>query len=166
VGGAERIAVNRDYDDLTPEAQDERDDFEARYGFGGNCSCHISPPCGSCVHPGNPLNQAEDDAAWRAQAAPQHVAARQINPEVLAMKQADLIKTLRKQRNIAAVEPIHATLAPVLAYVRYIGDLKGEVFHAVTIPEGSAAHGMGYRYASIPDDELAHYLASGATLAS
>jgi hypothetical protein len=81
------------------------------------------------------------------------------------MKQTDLMKTLRKQRDTAAVEPIHATLAPVLAYVRYISELKGETFHAVTIPAGSVAHGMGYRYVSIPDDELAHYLANGATLA-
>lgn len=78
----------------------------------------------------------------------------------------DLTKTLRKQRAAAAVEPIHATLPPVQAYVKYISKLKGETFHAVTIPAGSAAHGMGYRYVSIPADELAHYLANGATLAA
>ena len=33
---------------LTPEAEAEREDFEAKYGMLGNCSCHISPPCGSC----------------------------------------------------------------------------------------------------------------------
>lgn len=48
---------------LTKEAQAERDDFELSYQ-GGNCSCHISPPCGSCTHPGNPKNQAEDESAW------------------------------------------------------------------------------------------------------
>lgn len=48
---------------LTPEAQAERDDFDRAYD-GGNCSCHISPPCGSCTHPGNPRNQEEDDTAW------------------------------------------------------------------------------------------------------
>lgn len=77
------------------------------------------------------------------------------------MQQA-LTKTLRRQREVALVEPIHATLAPVLAYVKYISDLKGEPFHAVTIPEGSAAYNMGYRYVSIPGDELQHYLANGA----
>lgn len=46
--------------ELTPEAQDERDDYERYYG---GCSCHISPPCGACTHPGNPLNQ-EDDSCW------------------------------------------------------------------------------------------------------
>lgn len=49
---------------LTYEAQCERDDFTTLFGLDGNCSCHVSPPCGSCTHPGNPLNQAEDDQAW------------------------------------------------------------------------------------------------------
>jgi hypothetical protein len=49
---------------LTAEAEAERDDFERAYGLGGNCACHISPPCGSCSHPGNPRNQAEDETAW------------------------------------------------------------------------------------------------------
>lgn len=49
---------------LTDEAQEARDNFEAEYGVSGNCSCHISPPCGSCVDPGNPLNQEEDEDAW------------------------------------------------------------------------------------------------------
>ncbi|MDP4076200.1 hypothetical protein [Acidovorax sp. A1169] len=48
---------------LTPEAQGERDDFDRSYD-GGNCSCHLSPPCGSCTHPGNPRNQEEDPDAW------------------------------------------------------------------------------------------------------
>jgi hypothetical protein len=48
---------------LTDGAQLERDDFEAKYGK-GNCSCHISPPCSSCLHPGNPVNQEEDDSCW------------------------------------------------------------------------------------------------------
>lgn len=49
---------------LTDEAQAERDQFESTYGRGGNCSCHISPPCSSCLHPGNPANQEEDDSCW------------------------------------------------------------------------------------------------------
>ena len=48
---------------LTDEAEAEAADFFAHYRD-GNCSCHISPPCGSCTHPGNPRNQAEDDSAW------------------------------------------------------------------------------------------------------
>lgn len=48
---------------LTPEAQAERDEFDAAFGNHG-CSCHISPPCNFCVHPGNPLNQDEDADAW------------------------------------------------------------------------------------------------------
>lgn len=76
-----------------------------------------------------------------------------------------MTKTLQRQRAAAAVGPIHATLPPVQAYVRYISELKGEKFHAVTIPEGSAAHRMGYRFVSIPDAELAYYLANGAAMA-
>lgn len=48
---------------LTPEAEADRADFMSRYD-GGNCSCHLSPPCGSCTHPGNPMNQEEDDSCW------------------------------------------------------------------------------------------------------
>lgn len=48
---------------LTDEAEAEYASFYHEYGD-GNCSCHISAPCGSCTHPGNPLNQAEDDTAW------------------------------------------------------------------------------------------------------
>ena len=49
---------------LTAEAENDRMDFISEYGYDGNCSCHLSPPCNSCLHPGNPLNQAEDDTAW------------------------------------------------------------------------------------------------------
>lgn len=50
--------------ELTEEAQDERDDYERYHREYGGCSCHISPPCGSCTHPGNPMNQDEDDSCW------------------------------------------------------------------------------------------------------
>lgn len=49
---------------LHPDAQADRDDFVRAYGTDGNCSCHLSPPCGSCTHPGNPRNQEEDDNCW------------------------------------------------------------------------------------------------------
>lgn len=48
---------------LTDEAEAEADDFRRVHGD-GNCSCHISPPCSSCTHPGNPLNLEEDGDAW------------------------------------------------------------------------------------------------------
>ena len=32
--------------------------------FYDNCSCHISPPCSSCVHEGNPANLEETPEAW------------------------------------------------------------------------------------------------------
>lgn len=49
---------------LTPEAQADRDDFVSSYGDDGNCSCHLSAPCASCMHPGNPLQQDEDESCW------------------------------------------------------------------------------------------------------
>lgn len=48
---------------LTPEAQADRDDFERYAREHGGCSCHISPPCGYCSHPGNPLCQ-DDESCW------------------------------------------------------------------------------------------------------
>jgi DnaJ-class molecular chaperone len=48
---------------LTPEAQADRDEFDATFANSG-CACHISPPCNFCVHAGNPDNQAEDEDAW------------------------------------------------------------------------------------------------------
>ena len=79
--------------------------------------------------------------------------------------QAQLTKTLRRLRESVHVEPIHAKAEPVREYAKQISDLKGVPFSVVTIPEGSAAHGMGYRFVSIPNDELPHYLANGAALA-
>lgn len=79
--------------------------------------------------------------------------------------QVELTKSLKRQREALQVEPIHAQAEPVRAYAKQISELKGEPFSVVTIPDGSAAHRMGYRFVSIPGSELAHYLANGATLA-
>lgn len=46
---------------LTKEAQIDRDAFE-RDSQG--CTCFISPPCSHCMHPGNPINQDEDESCW------------------------------------------------------------------------------------------------------
>jgi hypothetical protein len=48
---------------LKPWAQELADDFERIYGS-GNCSCHIRPPCLSCMHPGNPLQLECIPNAW------------------------------------------------------------------------------------------------------
>ena len=48
---------------LTKEAQEDRDDFFRLYPWGSGCLCHIMPPCTYCTHPGNPMNQ-EDDQFW------------------------------------------------------------------------------------------------------
>lgn len=40
-------------------------EYEDLYAsFDGDCSCHISPPCGSCLDPGNPLQLENNDDAW------------------------------------------------------------------------------------------------------
>lgn len=49
---------------LHPDAEADRRDFVRAFGSDGNCSCHLSPPCGSCTHPGNPVNQEEDEECW------------------------------------------------------------------------------------------------------
>jgi hypothetical protein len=77
----------------------------------------------------------------------------------------ELTKTLKRQRATAAVEPIHANLPPVQAYVKYISDLTGVPHRAVTVPEGTAAHGMGFRFVSVSAHELDYYVENGATLA-
>ncbi|MCK9394179.1 MAG: hypothetical protein M0Q44_01130 [Methylobacter sp.] len=46
---------------LTQQAEDDRVEWELNYD---GCSCHISPPCSSCIHLGNPSNQDEDDSCW------------------------------------------------------------------------------------------------------
>lgn len=64
-----------------------------------------------------------------------------------------------------SVELIHATSGPVFAYAKQLSELRGEPFNVVSIPEGSAAYRMGYRFTSVPESELAYYLANGAELA-
>ncbi len=48
---------------LTPQAQADRDSFEAGFKDRG-CTCFRNPPCGYCTDPGNPRNQEEHDACW------------------------------------------------------------------------------------------------------
>lgn len=73
--------------------------------------------------------------------------------------------TGKRQRAGAAIDPIHAELEPVRRYAQWISQLKKEPHLAVSIPEGTAAYGMGYRFVSIPESERGHYLGNGATLA-
>lgn len=82
------------------------------------------------------------------------------------MDHKQLTVTLKKQRDALLVEPIHATVEPVRAYAEQIAKVKGEPFSVVEIPEGTSAYGMGYRFVSIPNTELDHYLANGARLAA
>ena len=122
---------------LTPEAEAEREDFEARYGMLGNCSCHISPPCGSCTHPGNPRNQEEDETAWVAAGdseggetdAP---AVKFLAPEDYEMPPADpvLLASANKmlcERMEAIAEQLRAGTIPELENVTGAEDLAPHV---------------------------------------
>lgn len=65
---------------LTPEAERELGQFEADYGELG-CVCFTGcAPCGWCTHPGNPLNQAEDETAWVEEPVPPDCDCRQPAP--------------------------------------------------------------------------------------
>lgn len=75
-----------------------------------------------------------------------------------------LTATLKRQRTAAPIAAIHADPGPVQAYAEWIAGLKGSSHEVVAIPTGSAAHGMGYRFVSIPSVERDYYLANGATL--
>ena len=37
---------------------------EAYADWDGDCSCHLSPPCNSCLHEGNPEQLENNDDAW------------------------------------------------------------------------------------------------------
>ena len=58
--------------------------------------------------------------------------------------------------------PIHKSPKPVVLYASRISEVMGKPHCVVTIPEGSAAYNMGYRYCSIDESELADYEAGGA----
>lgn len=49
---------------LTQEAQDRISNFERSECGQRGCSCFISPPCGHCTDPDNPINVMEEDGAW------------------------------------------------------------------------------------------------------
>jgi hypothetical protein len=93
---------------LTDAAQDDRDDFEAKFD-GGNCSCHINPPCSSCLHPGNPANQEEDETAWTTELEAEQPA----NPVKAFSENSDTQGALAEQsttvRENRTFEPMHFT---------------------------------------------------------
>lgn len=72
--------------------------------------------------------------------------------------------TISQLRSAMQIEPIHADLTPVKSYAREITNLKSEQFSVVSVPKGTAAHGMGYRFVCIPNSELDYYISNGATL--
>lgn len=60
---------------------------------------------------------------------------------------------------------IHAKKEHVIAYRNEFLKPLGLDHAVVTVPAGSAAYHMGYRFTTCARDELADYIAGGATLA-
>lgn len=67
---------------MTADASYDHEEFRRLFGSEGNCSCHISPPCNSCIHHGNPINMDEDDSAWEPDLAPRYVLPDDVPPPV------------------------------------------------------------------------------------
>lgn len=62
------------------------------------------------------------------------------------------------------MQSMQADVAPVRAYAADLCKITGKTHHVITIPNGSQAFDMGYRYTTCPDDELDYYVQHGATL--
>lgn len=54
---------------LTDEGEQYKHDFETEMQD-SSCSCHISPPCAFCLHPGNPANLDANDSLWEPDTLP------------------------------------------------------------------------------------------------
>ena len=63
-----------------------------------------------------------------------------------------------------APDSIHADRAPVAAWAAELARM-GKDLVVITVPPGSAAYAMGYRFTTCARDELPDYLAGGATVA-
>lgn len=63
-----------------------------------------------------------------------------------------------------APSPIHALAQPVVAYAKQIGHFTNTKYSVVSIPEGSRAHQLGYRFLSVKACNLPQCIADGATL--
>lgn len=61
-------------------------------------------------------------------------------------------------------ETASASYPPVERYAAALTKLKKVQHHVMSIPKGSAAWWLGYRYVSVPADEVAFYQSKGATL--
>lgn len=61
-------------------------------------------------------------------------------------------------------EAASAAYPPVERYAAALTRLKGVKHHVMSIPKGSAAYQLGYRYVSVPAGELAYYQSKGAQL--
>lgn len=61
----ELSALHEPEPSLNKEGEKQRFYWQTLYGGSDGCRCAVMvPPCGNCVHPGNPKNQAETPEHW------------------------------------------------------------------------------------------------------
>ncbi len=116
---------------LTPEAQLERDQFDRKFGSDGNCSCHLSPPCGSCTHPGNPRNQEEDETAWVTESG--------TDAHKTVTKQAGSTENTHKSGSVVDKPAIRDILEFIVGAVRHYGECVAKARNMEAQPQDDAA---------------------------
>lgn len=84
---------------LSPLGRELADKFTDYCEHRSGCECHISPPCGCCTHPGNPLNLEETDDAWEPEGSKVFQFERDVTGcegsqsfQVIALNPADALK--------------------------------------------------------------------------
>lgn len=69
-----------------------------------------------------------------------------------------------KRKPSVSPDPMSAEVAPVQRYAEHIHAVTGKRHIVITIPEGTQAHSMGYRFATCEEGELSYYVERGATV--
>lgn len=95
------------------------------------CSCHISPPCSDCVHPGNPHNLDESDDLWE-EAKVYTSWAYSANEQAKAESNAEYFEQLKHLRS---KEHMSFTTSPQYAHTTFSGELLSEEAQALTSDE-------------------------------
>lgn len=95
------------------------------------CSCHISPPCSDCVHPGNPHNLAESDDLWEE--AKVYISwAYTADEKAKAESNAQYFEQLKHLRG---EEHMSFSTFPQYAHTTFSGELLSEEAQALTSEE-------------------------------
>lgn len=71
---------------LTKEGEELRKEYERHFASTG-CSCHISPPCPACLHPGSPWNLEVSEDLWEeVEEVPEKIEYKKIYPFIEAVE--------------------------------------------------------------------------------